>query len=172
LEDGTQSKRALVLDLLLENKIDAIPILAELKIRKDEDALYGLIQGLSAAAHLVTASQRTRLRNVYGLTSVLRNDGPYLDLYVIFFEPEVKGLWPDVLRETLDVRDGLMKQAAITSMIRRMEFLHAALGKTGLEFTLAKQIFVEARPHASRTSRSVRRGALPYRRGQLQLRKT
>ena len=88
----------------------------------------------------MTASQRERLRKVYGLTSVLSNGGPYLDLYVIFFEPDVKGLWPSVLRETLVVRDGIMKQASITSMIRRIEFLHAALGKTGLGFTLAKQI--------------------------------
>jgi hypothetical protein len=140
LEDGKPSKRAIVLDLLLEDRMDSTPIVAELKIRNDEDALYGLIQGLCAAAHLVTASQRARLRNVYGLTSVLRNSGPYLDLYVILFEPEVKGLWPSVLRETLVVRDGIMKQAPITSMIRRIEFLHAAQGKTGLGFTLAKQI--------------------------------
>jgi hypothetical protein len=140
LEDGTPSKRAIVLDLLLENRMDSTPIVAELKIRKDEDALYGLIQCLCAATHLVTVSQLARLRNVYGLTSVLRNSGPYLDLYIILFEPEVKGKWPMVLRQTLAVRDGLMKQAPITSMIRRIEFLHAALGKTGLEFTLAEQI--------------------------------
>jgi hypothetical protein len=140
LEDGNWSKRAMVLDLLLENRMDSTPIVAELKIRKDEDALYGLIQCLCAAAHLVTASQRARLRNVYGLTSVLSNSGPYLDLYVIFFEPEMKGLWPRVLRQTLAVRDGIMKQAPVTSMIRRIEFLHAALGTTGLEFTLAEQI--------------------------------
>ena len=139
LEDGTQSKRALVLDLLLQNKTDTTPILAELKIREDEDALYGLIQCLSAAAHLATASQQTRLRNVYGVASALTNGGPYLDLYVIFFEPEVKGLWPSVLRETLALRDELMKQAPITSVIRRIEFLHASLGNTGLEFTLAEQ---------------------------------
>jgi hypothetical protein len=82
LEDGTPSKRAIVLDLLLENRMDSTPIVAELKIRKDEDALYGLIQCLCAATHLVTVSQ---LANVYGLTSVLRNSGPYLDLYIILF---------------------------------------------------------------------------------------
>jgi len=108
-------------------------------LREDEDALYGLIQCLSAAAHLATASQQTRLRNVYGVASALTNGGPYLDLYVIFFEPEVKGLWPSVLRETLALRDELMKQAPITSVIRRIEFLHASLGNTGLEFTLAEQ---------------------------------
>jgi hypothetical protein len=140
LENGTPSKRALVLDLLLENKMDSTPIVAELKIRNDQDALYGFIQCLCAAAHLVTPSQRERLRNIYGLTSTLRNNGPYFDLYVIFFEPAMKGLWPSVLGETLAVRDGIMKYSPITKIIRRIEFLYAAPGKTGLEFTIAKQI--------------------------------
>ena len=154
LEDGTNSKRAIVLDLLLENKMDATPILAELKIRRDQNAFYGLIQSLSAAAHLLTASQRARLRNVYGLISVLRGNGPYLDLYVIFFEPEAKGLWPGVLKETIAVRDGLMRRAAITSMIRRIEFLHAALGKKRLEFTLAEQILSKSVPAPVQSDRS------------------
>jgi hypothetical protein len=140
LEDGKPSKRAIVLDLLLENRMDSTPIVAELKIRNDQDALYGFIQCLCAAAHLVTPSQRERLRNVYGLTSILRNNGPYLDLYVIFFEPEVKGLWPSVLTETLAVRDGIMNYAPITNVIRRIEFLKAALGRTELEFTLAERL--------------------------------
>jgi hypothetical protein len=137
LENGRPSKRAIVLDLLLENTMDSTPIVAELKIRRGQDAFYGFIQCLCAAAHLVTPSQRERLRNVYGLTSTLRNSGPYLDLYVIFFEPELKGLWPSVLRETLAVRDGIMKYAPITSIIRRIEFLHAAPRETGLEFIIA-----------------------------------
>ena len=99
-----------------------------------------LIQCLCAAAQLVTPSQRMRLRNVYGFTSALRNSGPYLDLCVIFFEPEAKGLWANVLSETLAMRDGLMKQAPIAGVIRRIEFLQPPLGKTGLEFTLAKRI--------------------------------
>ena len=48
---GRPSKRAIVLDLLLENSTDSTPIMAELKIRNDEDALYGLIQCLSFLPH-------------------------------------------------------------------------------------------------------------------------
>ena len=50
------------------------------------------------------------------------------------------GLWPSVLRETLVVRDGLMKEAPVASMFRRMEFLLAAQGKAGLEFTPAESL--------------------------------
>jgi hypothetical protein len=137
LEDGTDSKRAIVLDLLLEDVTDGTPILAELKIRKDKDALYGLIQVLAAAAHLVTAAQRTRLRNVYGLTAAERRGGPYLDLYVVFFEPAVKGEWVTVLKHTLELRDALLAESAVATLVRQIEFLHAELGSDGLEFERA-----------------------------------
>ena len=55
---------AIVLNLLLKNRMDSTPIVTELKIRNDEDALYGLIQCLCASAHLVTASEHARLRNI------------------------------------------------------------------------------------------------------------
>ena len=149
LENGTWSKRAVVLDLLLKNNADGTPILAELKIRDDEDAFYGLIQCLCAAAHLVTASQRKRLRNVYGLTSQLRNSGPYLDLYVIFFEPKVRGLWPEVLKETLALRESLMKQPTITDHIRHIEFLNAALVENRVEFSVAEQAVSKLDPNST-----------------------
>ena len=141
LEDGTPSKKALLLDLLYEDLDDGTPILAELKIRKDENPLYGLIQVLAAAAHLVTAAQRARLRNVYGLTAALpRTGGPYLDLYVIFFNPEVKGEWVTVLRHTLALRDVLLKHSAIKPLIRRIEFLHATKGPNGLRYSRADSL--------------------------------
>ncbi len=134
LEDGSPSKRAFVLDLLLKNSMDGMPILAELKIQGDEDALYGLIQGLCAAVHLLTEPQRTRLRFVYGLTPVVRDAGPYLDLYIIFFQPKKRGQWPNVLCETLKVRDHLLQQPQVATRIRRIEFLKAELIDNRLEF--------------------------------------
>jgi len=127
LEDGTKSKKALVLDLLLADAHDGTPIAAELKIRDDEDPFYGLVQALAAAAHLVTAAQRTRLRNVYGLTAALRDGGPYFDVYAIFFEPPVAGLWPEILEETLALRDDLLAQAEVATLVRRIELLIAEL---------------------------------------------
>jgi len=134
MEDGRPSKRVLVLDLLLKNNSDSTPILGELKIQNDKDAFYGLIQCLCAAVHMVGESQRERLRSVYGITSVLKSPGPYLDLYVIFFAPPEKGKWLDVLSETLKLRDRLLQQSAVAKRIRRIEFLEAKQTHNRLEF--------------------------------------
>jgi hypothetical protein len=91
----------------------------------------------------VTAAQRARLRNVYGLTAALRRTGgPYLDLYVIFFDPVVKakGKWVTVLRHTLTLRDVLLKHSAIKPLIRRIEFLHATRGPHGLQYARADSL--------------------------------
>jgi hypothetical protein len=134
LEDGTNSKRAILLDLLLINRVDSTPILAELKIHSDQDAFYGFIQCLCAAVHFVSEPQRERLRSVYGLTSAVKASGPYLDLYVIFFMPREQGKWPEVLCETMKLRDRLLQQPAIATRIRRIEFLKSMLRHGKLEF--------------------------------------
>jgi hypothetical protein len=64
LDDGTPSKRALVLDLLLARP-DGTPVLTELKIKKDTHPVCALLQVLAAAAHLVTPAQRKRLETCY-----------------------------------------------------------------------------------------------------------
>jgi hypothetical protein len=138
LDDGSLSKRAIVLDLLLEDLETATPVFAELKIGGDEDAFYGLIQALAAAVHLVTPAQRLRLRNVYGLSGATRNIGPYADVYVIFVAPKLVGSWPELLEETFALRDSLLEQPAIASFVRRIEFAHAYLAENSLHLEPAE----------------------------------
>lgn len=142
LEDGTPSKMALKLDLLLANAGDHTPIVAELKIHDDQDPLYGLVQALAATAVLVTAAQRTRLRNVYGLDAALRTGGPYVDVYVILFEPHApgKGTWLKILERSLALADELLVQPEISALVRRIEFLHSERGPAGLTFRLATHL--------------------------------
>lgn len=140
LEDGTPSKKALLLDLLLANASDDTPIITELKICDDEDALYGLVQALAAAAVLVTAAQRTRLRNVYSLDAALRNGGPYVDIYVIFFKPPRTGTWPRILERSLMLAEGLLAQPEVSALVRRIEFLHAEHEVVGLTFGRASRL--------------------------------
>lgn len=139
LEDGTPSKKALLVDLLLANAVDGTPIIGELKIRADQNPLYGLVQALAATAVLATPAQRTRLRNVYGLDAALRTGGPYLDIYVILVEPPLKGTWPLILERSLALADALLDQPEISSLIRRIEFLHAQHGTAGLWFRRASR---------------------------------
>lgn len=142
LEDGTSSKMALKLDLLLANADDGTPIVAELKIRKDKNPFYGLVQALAATAVLVTAAQRTRLRNIYGLDAALRIGGPYVDVYVILFEPHAprEGTWLKILDRSLALAGGLVAQPEISALVRRIEFLHAEGGPDGLAFRDASQL--------------------------------
>jgi hypothetical protein len=129
LDDGTAAKRAVVLDLLLENTRDGTPILAELKIRQDKDAFFGLLQLLTAAAHLVTAPQRARLANVYELTFPPR--GPFVDLYVILFEPFHAGVRTELLRESRRIARELANDADFAAVVRRIEFVEASEGADG-----------------------------------------
>lgn len=137
LEDGTPSKKALLLDLLLANASDDTPIVAELKLGKDQNPLYGLVQALAATAVLVTAAQRTLLRNVYGLDAALRNGGPYVDIYVIFLEPPRTGTWPRILECSLALAEGLLAQPEVSALVRRIEFLEAEHDVDGLTFERA-----------------------------------
>jgi hypothetical protein len=89
-EDGTSSKRALVLDLLLADK-ERVPILTEVKIGKDTHPIYALVQVLAAAAHLVTPAQRFRLERCYGNSVVLPAAAPYLDLAVLLVDKPQAG---------------------------------------------------------------------------------
>ena len=89
---------------------------------------------------LVTAAQRTRLRNVYGLHAALRNGGPYLDIYVILVEPPQDGTWPLILERSLALADGLLAQPEVSALVRRIEFLHAEHGPAGLTFGRASRL--------------------------------
>lgn len=142
LENGKPSTKALLLDLLLANVTDGTPIVAELKIRKDKNPFYGLVQALAATAVLVTAAQRTRLRNVYGLDAALRIGGPYVDVYVILFEPHAprEGTWLKILERSLALADGLVAQPEVSALVRRIEFLYAERGHNGLTFSGASQL--------------------------------
>lgn len=136
LDDGTPSKKAMVLDLLLRNARHGTPIVAELKIKEDENAFYGLVQGLAAAAHLVSASQRIRLTNTYGLPYTT-TDGPYLDVYVILFRHPMKGVRPEILERSKEIRNALIETASVSALLRRIEFLHSDLIDGSLTFEVA-----------------------------------
>ena len=136
LEDGTPSKKAIVADLLLRDSNDGTPIVAELKIKADEDAFYGLIQALAAAAHLVTASQRLRLHNVYGYP-LGTTGGPYLDVYVILFQHPMKGTRLAILDRAKEIRYALLETGSVNTLVRRIEFLHCDLVEGSIRFEAA-----------------------------------
>lgn len=115
------------LDLLLCNSTDRTPILAELKIRRDENAFYGLIQGLAHVAQLQSKSQRKRLSKVY--TDYFPTTPEQLDLYVILFERPTKGKPKALLEQAQQLAPHLVKSIAV---LRRVAFIEAEPEGSGI----------------------------------------
>ena len=122
LDDGTNSKRALVLDLLLA-QADGTPILTELKIAKDAHPNYALIQVLAAAAHLVTPAQRFRLMRCYGESLALPERAPFIELAVLLVDKPATGKAVTMLSDAQELAQALMRDPAVSSLVRAIHFL-------------------------------------------------
>lgn len=122
LDDGTNSKRALVLDILLA-RTDGTPILTEVKIRKDTHPHYALIQVLAAAAHLVTPAQRVRLARCYSDSIKFPERAPFIELGVLLVDKPVAGKAATMLADAQELADALMRNPSVSSLIRAIHFL-------------------------------------------------
>jgi hypothetical protein len=98
--DGRSIRTALRLDLLLANRDDRVPIVAEVKVAMDKDPFFALIQGLTLAAHLATGSQLARLRKAYPGSRLARTR--QLDVYLLLAEAPASGTYWFDLREVAD----------------------------------------------------------------------
>jgi hypothetical protein len=120
---------ALRVDLLLGNARDRTPILAEVKIKKDQCALYALIQLLTQAAYAVTPSQRERLvlfgsRPEFVLREVVPDEpAPRIDLYVLLVEPPDEPPYKELLAQAVTLSKALIREPAITSRVRRIAWI-------------------------------------------------
>lgn len=89
------------LDLLLRNAADDKPILAEVKIERDKDPFFALVQVLMAVAYLQPGPQRRRL-GLHDPDFDLAEET--LDAYLLLtkFEGD-SGFWAEVLALTLQI---------------------------------------------------------------------
>lgn len=124
LDDGAPSKTALVLDLLLVNVNDRVPIISEVKLGEDKDAAYALIQALAAAAHLATPAQRRRLANIYpdAQFDVAEHR---IDVYVISLDRPTRSLDAALHEAAVRVAEQLVERGDVAESIRRIAFLEA-----------------------------------------------
>jgi hypothetical protein len=122
LDDGTSSKRALVLDLLLARS-DGTPILTELKIAKDAHPHYALVQVLAAAAHLVTPAQRARLEKTYVGRVRMPRRPPYIDLAILLVDKPDTGKAASILADAQKLSVALLASPEVGSLIRGIHFL-------------------------------------------------
>ena len=127
------------LDLLLASAQDDLPVLAELKIRGDKPSYFALIQVLMLAVELQSPEQRSRLlKHQQGMNLRFPETGPFVDLYIIAFEPPTTGAYRvQSYDATSTISKKLMEDALVTSYVRRIAYLEATLG--GGELTFKKK---------------------------------
>lgn len=106
------------MDLLLRSN-DGFPIVGEIKAADDTNLFVALIQALTYASELATASQRARLANNYGFTEDwLRINGPSLDVFLIY---EV-GTDDTIKKKTVELVERL-RRSRVAGVVRRIAIL-------------------------------------------------
>ena len=119
--NGQQKTEFVRFDLLLASDV---PIVAEVKISGDSNAFSALAQVLTAAAELVTPSQRQRLDKQYGPRPPWTDD-PRLDVYLLFVDYPVRSpVKMPILRETERIASELVACPAVRPYLRRVAALH------------------------------------------------
>lgn len=99
-------------DLLLQNRADRRPIIAEVKLATDKDPFVGLIQGLACASQLATEQQMGRLRRWIGGVDWAGDERVHV--YVVLAKlPARSTYWPDLFDCTAELSDALMKSEAL-----------------------------------------------------------
>ncbi len=124
-------EHSLRLDVLLAS-IDQAPIVGEIKIKRDRDLTYALIQALACVSLLATANQRARLQSHYEEIMAPSHLRPF-DIYLIAV-PRTSG---DTVLTQLDsiaprLAGELLELEPISAVVRRVALIHAALAQDNL----------------------------------------
>lgn len=84
-ENGITGRRSGTggIDLLMANRSDRLPIVAEVKVETDTDPFFGLIQALLYTVEMTSPSQMARIARFYGNHFTIPEDGPLVDVYLM-----------------------------------------------------------------------------------------
>lgn len=139
-EDGSRNVGGVRLDLLLADSMDGTPIVGELKLPRDTDPFFALVQALTCAAHLATSNQYDRMREHLPRGEFPKlMAAPSLDVWVLFFNADgrILGQRPkgrymadlQIAAETLAPL--LLAQDGIRGSVRRLAGLGLARDPSG-----------------------------------------
>lgn len=129
--------RPLRADLVLANAGDQTPVIAEVKIRKDQDPFSALIQVLTYIAHLSTPSQYARLRTHLPVAGFPDVRPPRFDGYLLLHGFDgTAGTWlDDLMTQTRLISEQLTQDRTIATHIRRLACLDVQLRAEQLSAT-------------------------------------
>lgn len=127
------------IDLLLSNRGDRTPIVAEGKADTDRNPFLGLIQSLNYAVELSTEPQRKRLDQFYSNRFAWSTEGPWIDIYLILLNYPQDKMSQDFLDLTDQISASLMAaNNPVSGIIRRIVALKNPMSTTSLNsFTVA-----------------------------------
>jgi hypothetical protein len=120
------------MDLLLECR--GIPVVGEIKAKRDANMFFALVQGLMYAAELATENQLRRLKDHYNKDKEVfeKTNKTRCDLFIIYEET------PKLLNEAKKIAKLLMQNGSVNEHIGRIAFLSAELkSDTRVEFKLS-----------------------------------
>lgn len=122
------------LDLLL-CAADGVPIVGEIKVKRDRDLTYALIQALACVSLLATPEQSARIHAHYSrhASELAVHDPPLFDVYLVF-APRTGGdtYLSDLDRLAGELAAGLLAQAAVASQVRRIAAIRTGLATDAL----------------------------------------
>jgi hypothetical protein len=116
------------IDLLLRSDDKDLPIIAEIKGRKDTDLFLALIQALTYASEMMTPNQIERLNKQFGEHFHLNPQNAQCDIYLIYLEEKKR----DLKQQTIALAKALLsdRNSPVARVVRRIAFVHAAANGT------------------------------------------
>jgi hypothetical protein len=118
--DGGNGTEWVRLDQLL---VTEHPVIAEVKLRRDKNPFYALIQALTAAAELATPAQHQRLQRHYPKQFATTN-GAEVDIYIITYRSHENGrTWDELYVQTQNMCSELSSMPTVRKYISRFAIL-------------------------------------------------
>ena len=124
------------IDLLLLNKQDRTPVIAEVKVDQDTNCFFGLIQALTYAVELCTPHQYARLAKSLqdGYDVEISQVFVPLDIYLVLYDPPLGALDRELCELSKQVAKGLQSYPGFGSLIRRIVCLEAKMSGNQIVF--------------------------------------
>jgi hypothetical protein len=131
-QDGPRPGR-IALDLLLATR-DNLPVVGELKVRRDRPAYPALIQALRYAVELSSPRQLNRIAvNYEGI--IIPDEGPQMEILLLGVPFDEPAHWKSMFDATKTISSHLMDGGSIAQSIRRISYVDASLESGQLKFT-------------------------------------
>ncbi|MBY0522259.1 MAG: hypothetical protein K2R98_02610 [Gemmataceae bacterium] len=113
---------------MLRSTDGGIPIIGEIKVKKDMDVFFGLVQALMYGVELATPNQFARLRKSYPEQFADLPDRPQFDVYLLLADHPSDPLHADIMASTQYLVKEMYKENTLSSLVRRIACLSVGSG--------------------------------------------